>query len=153
MGLVLDLGKSAFLVKGQWNEKYRQKLLSFVLPIKEKVNYLGILIGDTTSDEAYAPLVARAFQRAQFMKQLSLTQAERVALLQESILPPFIFPSRAYFPTDGLISKIRNIYRTALCVSSWGLTLPILQLPPNLGGACYQARAFFCFGNMPLPVD
>ena len=46
---------------------------------------------------------------------LQLTQDEWVALLQESVLPLFIFV----------------IYKVALRLNSWGPTLPIMALPPT----------------------
>ena len=53
----------------------------------------------------------------------SLTLPERVALLQEWILPLLIVPARPYFPTKEVCSKLADIYRTALRVSGWGLIL------------------------------
>ena len=60
MGLVMNLSKSAFLIKGVWNEDRKRTLAAFGIPIKDKVKYLGVLIGHVTPDEAYAPLLARA---------------------------------------------------------------------------------------------
>ena len=68
------------------------------------------------------------------MRTLPLTHQERVALFQEWVLPLLIFPARAYFPTDAVISQVSAVYKTALCLTSWGLTLPILELRPGLGG-------------------
>ena len=101
------------------------------IPMKEKVKYLGMLLGYVTE---YAALIARALQRTQFMKQLLLTHTERAALLQEWVLPLFILPARAYFPTDAEINKFNTIHRTAVNVGSWGLTIPVTQLPSALGG-------------------
>ena len=50
------------------------------------------------------------------------------------MLPLFIFLARAYLPTDAVVSQVAAIYWTALRVSSWGLTLPIQELLPTLGG-------------------
>ena len=59
---------------------------------------------------------------------------ERIALFQEWVLPLFIYAARAYFPTDYVIAKVTNVYRVTLRLTSWGLTLPILAMPPSAGG-------------------
>ena len=94
----------------------------------------GILIGHVSSEEAFAPILARAANRAAFMRLLPLMFSEHIALFQEWVLPLFIFPARAYFPTDQVVAQLAVVYRTALQISSWGLTLPILEPPPSLGG-------------------
>ena len=40
-------------------------------------------------------------------------------------------------------TKLANVYRVTLRLSSWGLTLPILQLPPKLGGALLPKPSLF----------
>ena len=134
VGLQLNLSKSAFLTKGTWPEQYVEVLSSLGISIKRKVKYPGILLGHVTSEETYAPVLARATLRAHFMSNLPLTQDERVALFQEWVLPLFIFPARGYFPTDHVVAKLSVIYKVALRLNSWGLTLPIMAMPPNLGG-------------------
>ena len=140
VGLRLNLSKSAFLVKGVWPDAYRESLRSFGIEIKDRVKYLGILLGHVTSEEAYAPIMARASAKAHFMSHLQLTLDERVALFQEWVLPLFIFPARAYFPTDSVVAKLATIYKVGLHLNSWGLTLPILAMPPTAGG-----------GHLPQP--
>ena len=135
VGLTLNLEKSALLLKGPWSDDSIAQLQTHGIPVKQKTKYLGNLIGHVTPEEAYAPLLARALKRAQFMKALPLTLDERVALLQEWVLPLLIYPARAYFPTTSVIAQLSSIYKQALNISSWGLTLPILQLPRNKGGA------------------
>ena len=134
VGLRINLGKSAFLLKGEWGKDHKRILASFGVPVKAKIRYLGIVLGHVSCEEAYAPTIARAMQRAEFMRTLPLTHQERVALFQEWVLPLLIFPARAYFPTDAVISQVLAVYKTALCLTSWGLTLPILELRPGLGG-------------------
>ena len=65
---------------------------------------------------------------------LPLTQDEGVALFEEWVLPLFIFPARGYFPTNQVVAKLSVIYKVALRLNSWGLTLPIMAMPPTLGG-------------------
>ena len=80
--------------------------------------------------------MARAVTHAHFIRTLPLTFSEQIGLFQEWILPLFIFSARTYFPTDTVVAQLATIYRTALKISSWGLTLPILgpPPPPALGG-------------------
>ena len=115
-----------------WHE--RERLRQFGVQVRTKVKYLGILIGHVSSEEAFAPILARAANTAAFMRLLPLMFSERIALFQAWVLPLFIFPARAYFPTDQVVAQLAVIYRTALRISSWGLTLPILESPPSLGG-------------------
>ena len=129
--LQLNLSKSAFLTKGMWPDRYITILNSFGIDLKKKkVKYLGILLGHVTSEEAYAPVLARATLRAHFMSNLPLTQDEHVALFQEWVLPLFIFPGRGYFPRDQVVAKLSVIYKVALRLNSWGLTLSIMAMPP-----------------------
>ena len=109
--------------------------MPFGVEIKQKVEYLGILLGHVTSEEAYASTIARATQRAHFMSHLDFTREERVALFQEWVLPLFIFPARAYFPADPVITKIATVYKVAPRLNSWGLT------PPHHGNAPETGRA------------
>ena len=85
--------------------------------------------------------------------------AKRIALLQEWILPLLLYPARSYFPIEEVRSKLAGIYRTALRVSSCGLTLPILAQPPREGGYHLpQPRAYLLWqhafqpGCHPVPV-
>ena len=105
---------------------------SFGISIKRKVKYLGILLDHVTSEEAYAPVLARATLRAHFMSNLPLTQDERVALFLW-VLPFFVFHARGYFPTDHVVAKLSVIYKVTLRLNSWGLTLPIMAMPPKPG--------------------
>ena len=85
----------------EWGDEHKHILASFGVPVKAKIKYLGTVLGHVSSEEAYAPTIARAMQRAEFMRTLPLTHQERVALFQEWVLPLLIFPARAYFPTDA----------------------------------------------------
>ena len=143
VGLRINLDKSAFLLRGFWTDKQKTKLENTGIPVQSKVKYPGNLFGDVTPDEAFAPHLSRALARAQFAATLPLTMPERVHLLQEWILPLMIYPARAYFPTEDVCTKLANVYQVALRLSSWGLTLPILQLPPKLGGALLPKPSLF----------
>ena len=72
VGLRLNLGISAFLVKGMWEQRHLDALRTFGIQVKQKVKYLGVLVGHVSSEEAYAPLIARALHRAHYMCTLPL---------------------------------------------------------------------------------
>ena len=101
VGPRLNLGKSAFLIKGAWTPRHLEVPRSFGIQVKQKVKYLGVLVGHVSSEEAYAPLIARALHRAHYMRTLPLSHEEHIALFQEWILPLQIFPARAYFQCSG----------------------------------------------------
>ena len=83
------------------------------------------------------------------MRTLQLTHEERIALFQEWVLPLFVCPARAYFPTDYVIAKVSNVYKVALRLNGRGLTLSIWHCHRLKGGtACPTPRCFSC-GNTP----
>ena len=85
------------------------------------------------------------------MRLHPLTFSERIALFQQWVLPLFIFPARAYFPTDPVVAQPAVVYRTALRISSWGPTLPILESPPSLGGNNLPQPRTFLLGQHATP--
>ena len=71
VGLKPNVSKSAFLTKGGWTEGQADILRSYGIVAKLRVKYLGFLLGHVTSEEAYAPVIARATRRAPFMNHLA----------------------------------------------------------------------------------
>ena len=118
VGLCLNHKKLAFLLKGYWSARHKQLLRRTGVDIKTSVKYLGVLFGEVSPEKAYAPLLARAQARASYAASLRLTLPECIALLQDWILPLLIYPARSYFPTEEVCSKLVDIYRTTLWVSS-----------------------------------
>ena len=80
---------------------------------------------------------------------LPLTMPERIHLLQEWILPLMIYPARAYFPTEDVCTKLANVYRVTLRLSSWGLTLPIRRCPRSWGELTSRSLACTWCGSTP----
>ena len=58
-------------------------LQSFGIGVRDKVSYVGVLIGHVSSEDACAPIIARAMHRARFMRSLHLSHEEHIALFQE----------------------------------------------------------------------
>ena len=75
---------------GHTGPRHMAALQSFGIGVKNSVKYLGVLIGHVSSEEAYAPIIARAMHQAQFMRSLLLTHEEHIALFQEWVLPLII---------------------------------------------------------------
>ena len=97
MGLRLNLTKSAFLIKRGWSDAHQETLQSFKIEIKERVKYAGILLGHVSSEEARAPIIARASTKANFMSDLQLTLDERIATFLE------MGPAAFHLPCQGLL--------------------------------------------------
>ena len=133
-GLYTNLDKSNILLKGHWDPIHRVQLLSTGLRVVDKYKYLGIVLGATTAEEAYGPALRKATGRAFSMQSWSLSLAERVELLQSWILPLLVYPSRVVYPTDNVIAAVKTIYRVALKLSNWGITLDILSHSKEHGG-------------------
>ena len=131
VGLKINLDESVFLLKRYWSIQQQTKLAATRIVIRTKVKYLKKLFGEVTAEETYAPHPAQALVHAQFTTMLPLSLPKTVQL-QQMILPLPIYPARAYFPTKEGSKELANVYGITLWVSSWGLTLPILQLQPKL---------------------
>ena len=86
------------------------------------------------------------------MQSWSLSLAERVELLQSWILPLLVYPSRVVYPTDNVIAAVKTIYRVALKLSNWGITLDILSHSKEQGGLELAPPTLSCFGNFPLSL-
>ena len=57
----MNLDKLAFLIKGTWEERNLLALKSFGIEVRDRVKYLGTIIGHAPSDEAYAPVLASTY--------------------------------------------------------------------------------------------
>ena len=77
------------------------------------------------------------------MQKWDLSLDERVALLQQWILPLLVFPARVVYPTEQVISSLRTVYHIALRLNSWSLTVDILSLPKVEGGCCLPTPRSF----------
>ena len=129
-----NLDKSSILLKGQWDPVHRVQFLSKGLKIVEKYKYQGIVLGAKTTEEAYGPALRKATGRSFSMQPWSLSLDDRVELLQIWILPLLVYPARVVYPSDNVIAAVRTIYRVALKLSNWGITLDILSHSKDQGG-------------------
>ena len=57
-----------------------------------------------------------------------------VTLLKLWILPLFVHVTKVVFPSDNVIDSLTSVYKTALNLDSWGVTLDILAHSPEEGG-------------------
>ena len=100
VGLRIDLEKSAVLLKELWTQAWHDQLRRFGIPVRNKVKFLGFLLGHKLVDDAFAWILARVVQRA--AEATPPTCKERVTLFQQWMLPILIFPASAHCPTNAL---------------------------------------------------
>ena len=150
-GLCVNLDKSAFLLKGNWDPSHKLQLLSTSLKFQESYKYLGIQFGSITPEQAYSHALRGAMGRAFAMQTWALSLAERVTLLKLWILPLLIYPARVVLPSAEVVSTLSTIYHVALKLNSWGVTLDILAHPPATGGYNLAPRRLSCIENTLQP--
>ena len=130
-GLHVNHGKSGILLKGQWALADQTLLSTLGFPIVTSYKYLGILVGHVTPLESFSLAISKAMKPAFAMRSWQLSLPERVMLFRLWILPLLVHPARIIFPTEVIVN---TIYWTALCMTSWTVTQPILSLPLDQGG-------------------
>ena len=129
----LQVSKCHGLCKGPNREGVQSLLEEFDIKLRPHARYLGIKLGDISPQVALPSGMVEAMRRACLIYGLQLTLGERVTLLKIYVLPVVAWGAQAYFPTPGTISYLGVAHKTALCLASWCLTLPILCKPVQLG--------------------
>ena len=86
-GLHVNSKKSAILTLGIWTVAALQRLSTVPLLIQKWYKYLGVKLGSVSPSKAYNPALRKALGRAYAMQKWDLALEERVALLQQWILP------------------------------------------------------------------
>ena len=102
--------------------------------VKKDIRYLGIQLGNITSDATYARVISRMLLRAGAMAALPLGLEENSFLFSSWVAPVCYLTARAYQPSQHACSQMDMVHRTALGISTWHLTMPILVRPPSEGG-------------------
>ena len=133
-GLRVNFDKSAILLKGTWSLHHKSLINSLPIAIKPSAKYLGVLLGNATPEESFAPALQKALHRVVRMQAWGLTLQQRIELLKQWILPILTVPVRVIFPTKAICTQLADVYRIALKLNPWGITLPILGLPALEGG-------------------
>ena len=103
------------------------------------IKYLGVLMGEVSSDRVYAVSLATALHRAKILSSLGLSLLHRVQLLKQRVLPVISLVSCSCWPTQSSGSALTDLYRLALGLDSWGLTIPVMSQPLELGGLSHPA--------------
>ena len=138
-GLRVNFSKTYAVVKCSDPDAPRLAMLAG-LTVKEQLRYLGIQLGNVTTTNAYAPVVAkmlaraRARARAPTLATLPLGMEERAYLFATWVAPVVYLTARAYAPTEHVVAQLNMVHRAALDINNWHLTMPILALPPAEGG-------------------
>ena len=140
-GLLLNLGNCGIVVKGNLSTRDQQHVTESPggsqlcgIQIRQSVRYLGVKIGNLTSDEAFASYLGEAQRRASTVGSLGLSKKEAIILLKTWILPTLLLTARSYFPSEHTIKALKIVFQTALGVDSWGVTLRELAQHPECGG-------------------
>ena len=131
-GLKVNASKTYAVVKVREGEASPSTLAGVV--VKPHVKYLGSLLGNVSEEKAYAPAIAKMMARARAMAALPLGLMEKSVLFASWVAPVCYLTARAYRPTEHVCSQLDLVHRTALGLTNWNLTMPILLLPPSEGG-------------------
>ena len=100
--LKLNFSRCGLVVKGSLQKRDREHLEAtqaceplIGILIRHSIKYLGVRIGNITSDEAYAFPLAEAQRRASIVAGLHLSPRERIVLLKTWVLPTVLLTARA----------------------------------------------------------
>ena len=139
--LRLNMGKSGVVFWGAIHDSDKQRIehapesqLFLGLSIAQHIKYLGVQLGNVSSDSAYSRPLGEAQRRANVVAFLHLSIRERIILLKTWVLPTILLTARAYHPMDITIKAMEVVCETTLGVDSWGVTLHELAQEPELGG-------------------
>ena len=105
-------------------------------------------MGHVTPQESFSLAISKAMKRAFAMRSWQLSLLERVMIFKPWILPLLVHPARVIFPTDVIVSSVNTTYWTALHITSWTITQPILSMPPDQGGFSLPDPKTFLFHLM-----
>ena len=111
-----------------------QRDVSLGLTVLHQLEYLGVKMGNVSSDEAFAVPLREAQHTANVVASLQLSIRERIILLKTWVLPTVLLTSRADFPSDVTIQALCFTFQTTLGVNSWGVTFHELAQEPDLDG-------------------
>ena len=104
------------------------------LEVRERVKYLGVLIGQVNAEQAYAGPMAKMKSRATFLKTLPLDLWERAEIYKVWVQPVVQLTARVYEPSQKVLTTLNVIFKIALGISTWDLIPAMLALPYNQGG-------------------
>ena len=88
--------------------------------VKKDIRYLGVQLGNITSDAAYARVIARMLLRARAMAALPLRLEEKAFLFASWVAPVCYLTARAYQPSQHVCSQMDMVHRTALGIQGGG---------------------------------
>ena len=120
-GLHLHLAKCGVVVKGSLHtdaqahvEAFSHGELLLGILIRQSVKYLGVRIGNISSDGAYAYPLAEVQRRASVVAGLSLSLRECILRLKTWVLPTILLTVRAYHPSMITVRSLKVIYNMTL---------------------------------------
>ena len=124
------------------------------MQVVSRQRYLGVQLGHASSEQAFAPALAKIKAKVMVLKTLPLDQLEKAELYKVWIRPIINLPARVYEPDSGVLSSMNVIFKTALGVMSWGLALGMVAEVCSGGGLQTQSLPMYArFTVAPLWVS
>ena len=122
-----------------------------IVIVKKNIRYLGVQLGNITSDAAYARVIARMLLRARAMAALPLGLEGKAFLFASWVAPVCYLTARAYQPSQHVCSQMDMVHRTALGISTWDIPRVLLNVRPALpwGGVGGWVWQNFRVGGCP----
>ena len=111
-GLQVNTQKTYAILKSSGLDPQPETVAGVI--VKKSIRYLGVQLGNITSDAAYASVIARMLLRARAMAALPLGLEEKAFLFASWVAPVCYLTARAYQPSQHVCSQMDMVHRTAL---------------------------------------
>lgn len=102
--------------------------------VTDRIKYLGILMGNLTMGEAYAPILEKMKQRATVLSRTSLPLRDKIWVMEMWLYPMVFYAAQVIRPTQEIVKALNSMVRTTLGIKCTSISLDILSLPIQLGG-------------------
>ena len=86
--------------------------------VKPWVEYLGVLLGNISSQQAYGPAIAKMMARAKTLCSLPLGMEEKTYLFATWVAPVVFLMAWVHEPTEKVLGQLNLVQ----CVWHWGST-------------------------------
>ena len=104
------------------------------LTVREQLRYLGIQLGNISTANADAPVVAKMLAWARTLATVPLEMEERAYLFAIWVAPVVYLTTRAYAPTGHVVAQLNMVQRAAPDINNWHFRMPILLPSSALEG-------------------
>ena len=139
-GLHINYKKTYALIKSP-NEAVPTHVAG--VQVVPRQRYLGVQLGHVSSEQAYAPALAKMKARAMFLRTLPLDQMEKAELYKIWVQPVVTLTARVYEPNQSVLSTMTMIFRMALGITTWGLAPGMVAADVPEGGLKTQPLTIY----------